>query len=96
MGQIQLLMGSPNGPSLMVWKILLSRRGRNDLKVMIVLDIFSLLCLAAQKYEELSKCKIQVVFTGIVDYVWLLIFQLFLKYSHIGFFLRVKKCFLSF
>jgi hypothetical protein len=67
MGRIQLLMGSPDGPSLMVGKILSSRRGRNGLKVMIVLDIFSLLCLAAQKYEELSKCKIQVVFTGTVE-----------------------------
>lgn len=57
MGQIQLLMGSPDGPSLMVGKILSSRRGRNGLKVMIVLDIFPLLCLAAQKYEELSKCN---------------------------------------
>ena len=76
MGRIKLLMGSPDGPSLMVGKILSSRRGRNGLKVMIVLDIFSFLCLAAQKYEDLSKCKIQVVFTGTVESVWLLIFQL--------------------
>jgi hypothetical protein len=33
MGQIQLLMGSPDGPSLMVGKILWSHRGRNGLKV---------------------------------------------------------------
>ncbi|KAE7998228.1 hypothetical protein FH972_002793 [Carpinus fangiana] len=32
MGRIQLLMGSPDGPSLMVGKILWSRRGRNGLK----------------------------------------------------------------
>ena len=67
MGRVQLLLGSPDGPSLMVGKILSSRRGRNGLKVMIVLDIFSFLCLAAQKYEDLSKCKIQVVFTGTVE-----------------------------
>jgi hypothetical protein len=69
-------MGSPDGPSLMMGKILLSHRGRNGLKVMIVLDIFSLLCLAAQKYDELSKCKIKVVFTSTIYSVWLLIFQL--------------------
>ena len=74
MGRIQLLMGSSDGQSLMVGKILSSRRGRNGLKIMIVLDIFSLICLVAKKYEELSKCKIQVVFTGTVDSVWLLNF----------------------
>jgi hypothetical protein len=33
MGRIQLLMGSSDGLSLMVGKILWSRRGRNGLKV---------------------------------------------------------------
>jgi hypothetical protein len=52
MCRIQLLMGSPDGPSLMMGKSLSSRKGRNGLEVMKVLDIFSLLCLSAQKMRN--------------------------------------------
>lgn len=70
-GMCRIQLGSPDGPSLMMGKSLSSRRRRNGLEVMKVLDIFYLLCLSAQKMRNRVNV-IQVVFTGTVE-LWVLL-----------------------